>query len=215
MNGQITITKRTLLITIGLIILTGLLLFMAWPASKPNNNQGTTYTSEPTVQTLEKLAHLVTLKVHIADVLEAESKDGWKSVKGAWLIKGDALLGIDMTKATIASINYTNKHAIILLSAPEVMSPRVDHEKTKTYNVKSGKFTPAEFESTVRDNAMREAQRLVDFAARDEANIRQARECCEKLLTGFYSLAEWNVEVRWIDLTNAMSRIDPRSSAEP
>ena len=51
----------------------------------------------PTVERLQRLAHLVTTRVYIADVLVGEGE----GCRGAWLIKGDALIGIDLSQAKI------------------------------------------------------------------------------------------------------------------
>ena len=51
----------------------------------------------PTVQSLQRLNELVTLKVQVSDVLTAEGH----RYRGAWLIKGDALIAVDLDKADI------------------------------------------------------------------------------------------------------------------
>ena len=209
------LTKSNKSLLVGVICISLILLILMLFARK-SPIQITQYTSEPTIQTLEKLSHLVSLKVHIADVLEANSKAGMKYVKGAWLIKGDALLGVDMTKASIALIDHTNRYAIIMLAPPQVMSARVDHDKTKTYNVTSGTFTPGDFESSVRDNAMREAQQLITYAANHEDNVSLARDRCELLLKGFYALTDWTIDVKWSDrMIIPENVIKMRQNAEP
>ena len=51
----------------------------------------------PTMVQLERLQYLVSTRVHVADVLVGESR--W--LEGSWIIQGDALLAVDMSKAEI------------------------------------------------------------------------------------------------------------------
>ena len=51
----------------------------------------------PTVVQLERLQYLVSTRVHVADVLVGESR--W--LEGSWIIQGDALIGVDMSKAEV------------------------------------------------------------------------------------------------------------------
>ena len=46
---------------------------------------------------LERLQYFVSTRVHVADVLVGESR--W--LEGSWIIQGDALIGVDMSKAEI------------------------------------------------------------------------------------------------------------------
>jgi len=153
----------------------------------------TKFASNISVEKLEKLSHLVSLKVHVADVLRAESG----RISGAWLIKGDALIAVDMGKAEIPTQDSTSRTATILLPQPEVMQPRVDHSRTVTYDVKTGLFSSGRAESRIRDDAMKQAQILVETAARSEENLQLAREGTEKLLIAFFEQLDWRVKIEW------------------
>lgn len=108
-------------------------------------SSGSTYysfNSNPTVESIQKIGQLAGLKVFIGDVLTAESEDGsgaFTGIKGAWIIKGDALLATDMKKSEI-TIDENAKTILIAIQQPQVLSPRVDHTKTKQYSLKSGFF---------------------------------------------------------------------------
>ena len=49
----------------------------------------------PTVQEIERMAQILVSKVHVADVLIGESDDS----KGAFLIRGDAAIAVDLNLA--------------------------------------------------------------------------------------------------------------------
>src|SRR5262245_50770432 len=85
------------------------------------------WSSGPTVTHLEKLGSLVSTKVYLSDVLTGEA-DGYR---GSWLIKGDALIGIDLTKAKVIESDHQRKQAKIRLPGPRVLTARVDHARTK------------------------------------------------------------------------------------
>jgi len=83
----------------------------------------------PTVERLQRLSQLVTLQVHVADVLIGEGEGS----RGSWLIKGDALLGTDLAKAQIVDRDDTARRATLLLPSPVVLHSRVDHQRTRTW----------------------------------------------------------------------------------
>jgi hypothetical protein len=86
----------------------------------------------PTIERVQSLGHLAVLKISISDALIATSD----SYRGSWLVKGDALLMIDLRYATIKDKNEKTKTATIVLPGLEVMQPRVDHSKTLTWDIK-------------------------------------------------------------------------------
>ena len=77
-------------------------------------------------------------RVYVADVLIGQSDNS----KGAFLIRGDALLVVDMSKATIVEKDESVKRATVRLPQPEVLQARVDHERTKTWEVRARLGSP-------------------------------------------------------------------------
>lgn len=155
--------------------------------------RGPRFTSQLSIERIERLSQLVTLKVQVADVLQAESG----SVTGAWLVKGDALISVDLSKAEIAAQDPEHRTATILLPQPQVLQPRVDHRRTVTFDVRTGWFTPSRIESRLRDDAMRQAQALVEAAVDSEENIGLARDTAEKWLRVFFEQLGWRVSISW------------------
>ena len=82
--------KHLSLLVAGLAVAGALLAIAYGPAPKPPAVQVTS--QGPTVERLARLMHLVTTRVYIADVLTAEGE----GYRGAWLIKGDALIGVNL-----------------------------------------------------------------------------------------------------------------------
>ena len=152
----------------------------------------------PTVVQLERLQQLVSARVHVADVLVGESR--W--LEGSWIITGDALLAVDMSKAEVKDRDETARTAAIVLPRPAVLSARVNHEKTRQWDIKSRSWIPLAGSllgdrRAIEEQAMRQAQRLVERAASAEANAATARRGVEGTLAEFYAAVGWRVSVRW------------------
>ncbi len=171
--------------------------------------------AEPMIQ-IEKLARLVTLKVAVADILQATAGTGWTEVKGAWLVKGDALITVDMSKAATVSKDTQNKKAVLLLPVPTVYHPRVDHSKTMTYDVQRGLFVfGTGKESRLRDEAMRQAQLLVEHAANSHDTLKIARDVAEEVVRTIYNSVDWEVTVKWADAPAAQKNQIDKTPDKP
>ncbi|MFZ5832824.1 MAG: DUF4230 domain-containing protein [Planctomycetota bacterium] len=169
-----------------------------------------TVTSQgPTIERLQRLAQLVTLRVYVADVLTAEGA----GYRGAWLIKGDGLVGVDLGRAEISEKDESARRAVILLPQPTVILSRVDHERTKTWEVARTTWVPwSGDQDRLRDEVMKQAQALVAHAAGSDENLEKARQAAEAVLTGLYGELQWQIRgamagvVRAVDLAPARSK---------
>ena len=148
----------------------------------------------PTIQRLERLSQLCTGRVYVADVLIGESDNS----RGAWLIRGDSLIAVNLSKATIVEKDESLKRATIRLPQPEILQARVDHEKTKTWEVKTTTWIPWRADQDrLRDEVMLQAQRLVSQAAGSKENIEQAKRAAETILTALFEQVGWDVKIVW------------------
>jgi hypothetical protein len=82
----------------------------------------------PTIERLQHLRSLVVVRVRVADVLTAEGE----GYRGVWLIKGDALIGVDAGKGEVVDKDEAVRTATVRLPQPAVVQSRVDHERTRT-----------------------------------------------------------------------------------
>ena len=87
-----------------------------------------------------------------------------------------------------------------MLPPPKVIQSRVDHEQTRSFRFHKGLLISEKRASSLRDHAMRQAQRVVDRTAHDDDSIQQAREITATLLEDFYSLTGWQVQIVWEDI---------------
>lgn len=149
----------------------------------------------PTVTQLERIGELAATRVHVTDVLTAEGE----GYRGSWLIKGDALLSLDVSQATIVRVNTEARTAAIRLPQPRVVSARVDHDKTKIWSVEKTTWLPWKWgdQGVLRDAAMYHAQQLIESAAATERNLTLARSQTELIIHRMYDLVDWKIDVDW------------------
>src|SRR3954451_9452869 len=75
------------------------------------------------------------------------------------------------------------------LPQPHVISPRVDFERTKTWNVKAVTWIPFRGdEDAMRDQAMYHAHKLVELAASSEENLNAARTRAVQVIEATYRM---------------------------
>jgi hypothetical protein len=150
----------------------------------------------PTILQLEKLSQLTSSRVSIVDTLVGQSENS----RGVWLLHGDALIATDLSKAVISEKDEAEKKAIIRLPQPVVVQARVNHEKTRVFEVKSTSWLPwRSDQDELRDEVMLQAQRLVASAAGSKENIAEARRHAEAILSTFFEQLGWNVKVIWVE----------------
>ncbi len=148
----------------------------------------------PTIERLERLNQLVTTRVSVADVLVGEGE----GCRGAWLIRGDALIAVNLSQARITARHEDTKQATIVLPQPVVLQPRVDHRHTRTWEVRRMAWLSWNADQDrLRDTVMLQAQQLVAQAAGSAENIQQARIAAETILKALYAEVGWDVQVTW------------------
>lgn len=154
----------------------------------------------PTVSQIEKLKELVTLRVHVADVLTGRDEKWYGNVESVHLIKGDALLSVDLSEAKVVSANAQRKEAVVCLPPPRVFEARVDHERSRRWSVRRGFLViGTERADSITDAVYRQGQRLIESVASQEEWVDQARRQAEAAISQFYSALGWQVAVTWQD----------------
>jgi hypothetical protein len=166
--------------------------------------------SGPTIEQVQALSCLVTTRVSVADVLETHLDGYTGGVKAAMLVKGDFLLGVDLSRARFESVDDKARTAVIVLPQPQVTSPRLDHEHTKVFAVlQSGlwQMTPGGGQTSgeVIDRGYRDAQRFVATACDDPTWMSRSRQQAEHVLAAFFEATGWSIKIRW-DSTETLGK---------
>ncbi len=182
---------------LGLVVTQVISRLRKWEIGLPETPPSFTSTG-PTLVQLERLQYLVSTRVHVADVLVGESR--W--LEGSWIVQGDALIGLDMSRAEIRERDEKSRTAVIVLPQPAVLSPRVNHERSQQWDIKSRSWIPMASallgdRQTMEKQAMLEAQQLVERVASSEDYRATARRGVEAMLAEFYRGVGWYVSVRW------------------
>ena len=149
----------------------------------------------PTVSHLERIGELASARIHVTDILMADGE----GFRGAWLIKGDALLACDVSRAKILNLNPAARTATLRLPPLRVTSARVDHTKTKTWSVEKKSWLPwtGGNQSVFRDAAMHHAQQLIEATASSSQHLEPSKAQAELLISRMYELMDWKVTVEW------------------
>lgn len=98
--------------------------------------------------------------------------------------------------------NHQTRAAAIRLPQPKVLSPRVDFERTKVWDVEHVTWVPRRGdEDEMRSQATLHAQRLVEHAANSDEIMNEARTSAEQVIEAAYRMVDWQVTVQWESAT--------------
>ena len=190
------------LISLLVLLLTGFLIFgirtLWWRYSSSSSRSATWQSSGPTVESVRRLADLLTLRVSIADVLVGEGY----GYRGVWIVKGDAFLGIDLDEISVPAELQDEAHrtATIVLPRPQLKYARLNHDLTRTWDVARDawwRLPSGECENRLRDESMRQGQHTIEFAANKAEYVREAQTQTAEAIRTMYRHVGWNVTVVW------------------
>jgi len=191
---------------VALIVLVAVAAMWVYAAKEPPQ-QPKFVSLGPTVEEAQKLSELITLRIYISDVLIGSDEQWIGNVEAAFLIKGDALISVDLAQMQIAK-DADKKTAVLTLPKPRVLSARVDHERSRVWDIKRGWLVLGdERAKNVYQSGFLHAQRLVEQVAGQDEWIDKARQQTEAILKGFYAALGWTVEVRWKDRSDASPKL--------
>ncbi len=123
----------------------------------------------------------------------------------------DALLGVDLSQAKIVAKDDTARQATIELPLPELLTSGVDHSRTQTWQVRKTAWMPWSGDGDkLRDQVMKEAQKLVASAAVSEEYIGQSKAAAQAIIAAFFAELGWSVEVRWAEGSGANAAAEAR-----
>ena len=121
-------------------IILAVILFVIKFCIKKDESEDIVHISHNTVvQEIESLGRLEVVKYNIKDVIEYEKVRNWlPNSRTALIVSGEVIGCIDLNKLNEKDI-YTSKDSVsIKLPAPEVCSFKIDHSKSRVYNVENG-----------------------------------------------------------------------------
>jgi|GEM_PF-5349870 len=161
-----------------------------------------TFQSAPSVDSLQQLAELVSLRVRVSDILTVDQPGWFNGFKGAWIVKGDALWVTDLARAEIEEVSTTAGHRTIRVTLPKptVTGARLDQTQTRTYDLRAKGWLPLfSIPESVRTEALERAQQIVEQTANQEEHRVEAQRQTETVLIHFYAAAGFRTEIVWQD----------------
>jgi Protein of unknown function (DUF4230) len=183
----------------GATFLAGWLFGRGSPAATPA--PGNTTDTGLLIEQIQQLSSLVTTKVDVADVQVTQINGYLGGVKAAILIKGDFLLGVDLSRANFEEVNPAAKTAVLVLPQPTVTSPRLDQTRTRVFAIDdSGLWliAPGDANKTaIINRAYAQAQVYISASADDPAMINRSRRQAEQVLAAFFGTIGWTVQINW------------------
>ena len=156
----------------------------------------------PTVEKIESLAALTTLKVDVADAMMTELAGKTGGVKTVLIVRGDVTLGVDLSGASFEHVDGVKRSAVLRLPQPAVLSARLDQDHTKLVGVwENGLWaiTPggSDADAAAVNHAMQEAQKVVETAGQDAEIVARCRAQTEQVVVAFLGNLKWRVSVEW------------------
>ena len=167
-----------------------------WHGDLARRDAVRSWSAGPTVEHLESLAQPVTTRVQVSDAWMA-ADEGYL---GPSLIRGDGLLSVDLRKSEVIEQDRAARRAKIRLPRPTALSARVDHARTKTWDVTHLSRFPCRGDTdALRDRAMYHAQRLVEGAVGSKEYLEQAAAVAESVVASMYRTVDRRVSIEWSD----------------
>jgi hypothetical protein len=172
----------------------------------------------PPLLSLERMGHLVSVKVNVADIIEFTESRTFDIPWSSWdlhyagtrvllIAKGDCLVGADLRAGRYESIDEAARTVTLVLPSPALLQARVNHAPpeqggSRLYSV-SNVGIEALIPGTANrikaiDAAMGIAQKKVEQAGASPEVQQAARENAEALLKSSFAALGWTATVRWI-----------------
>jgi nucleoside-triphosphatase THEP1 len=150
------------------------------------------------VEKIENLGKMELVKVNIKDVVEQTKERPLflPNAKAILIIAGEVFAGIDFEKVKREDIVDSGTQVTVTLPKPEILLSKVNHEKSKVYNVNWGGFSTAE----LVDEAYKNAELIVIEEAGKTGYEETCKNNARALLTPmFRELSGKEVEILFKD----------------
>jgi hypothetical protein len=136
------------------------------------------------VDKIEKMGKLELVKVNIKDVLEQTNERPFylPNAKAVLIIAGEVIAGIDLEKVQKEDIADSGTLVTITLPKPEILMSKVNHEKSKIYNIEWGGFSTA----NLVDEAYKTAETKIIEEARNTGYEEMCKNNAKALLTPIF-----------------------------
>jgi hypothetical protein len=131
------------------------------------------------LQQIEELGRLEVVRYNIQDLMDYEKKRKWlPNSKTSLKIVGEVTGCVDLTKIKAEDIRVDKDSVHIVLPDPEICNWKIDHSKSRVYNVQYGLWETEE----LVDEAYKEAEKKLYNEALNMGIAKESRESARKVL---------------------------------
>jgi hypothetical protein len=169
------------------------------------------------VLSLEKLGHLVSLRVNYTDVIEFDAKRTqdipftqfelrFGGTKVLLVARGDCTVGTDLSKAKFENVSAPARTLKLVLPAQLVLNARINHEPRDKggsyfYAISTHGLEPIIPDSSNREqatnSALAKAQTTLQSVCASPSFIGEARKNAEQVLTAALAATGWTPTFEW------------------
>jgi hypothetical protein len=165
---------------------------------------------------LEKMGHLVSVKVNYSDVIEFTEKSAIDmpfnreirlgSTRALLVAKGDCTIATDLARAAYENVDREKRTLTVTLPAPQALSLRISHDgrdKGGSYFYAMTENGMAAFiadpgkRTRAADNALAKAQLELARVCLSAPNVTSAMQNAEAVLGSMYLATGWTPTFRW------------------
>jgi hypothetical protein len=168
----------------------------------PRFRMNATVEATPTViGKITELADLVVLRVPVSNVHVTQIGGYVGGVDCIVLVNGELELGTDLKLARWLDVDTETRTATLVLAEPVVRRARLDHEQTSVYRIdRRGLWLmvpSAEPSRVVMNQAMAQAQHVVESAGEQPVLMDRAKQQTEQVLSQLMAAIGWEVKLEW------------------
>lgn len=168
--------KIQILVTIVVVLVIFIVFLLTSNKKEPQVN----ITHEILVQQIEELGNLEVVKYNIQDMMEYEKIRRWlPNSKASLKIVGEVIACVDLTKIQQEDIVTEGDSVSLMLPIPEICHYKVDHSRSKVYNMEFGLWESAQ----LVDDAYHQAEQNLYQQALKMGIANESRENTIKVLT--------------------------------
>ena len=165
---------------------------------------------------LEKMGHLVSVRVSYSDVIEFTEKNTidmpfnreirLADTKALLVARGDCIIATDLNRASYVNIDPEKRTLTLALTAPQALSVRINHEGRDRGGSYFYSMTENGFAALIADpgrrtraidNALAKAQSELTRACLSATNLASARQNAETVLRAIYVATGWTPAFTW------------------
>jgi Protein of unknown function (DUF4230) len=147
----------------------------------------------PSLAIIQSVSELATTRLHLSDFIEGQNNH----YKGKWILHGEVILGVDLSKAVYVEAHPADKTAVLHLPPPHLISSRVDHDRSEEMYIKAVAWVPLSSPKLLRDAVWQQADRKIQKLGQEPKHRDHAKQQAEKTLRNLFEGLGWKVRFEW------------------